>query len=341
MKKACAYICLVLLWAPLAATAYGQGSVVDRDRDKRAQSGFQFLDVSINPRAAAMADAAAALDLNTADAAFYNPALLANLTGGSVALGTFEWIADISYNTASLAFSPAGGRFGVVGLSFTSVDYGELEGTIIDQDPAGPGYIRTGDFAPSALAVGIGYAKGLTDRFSVGGTFRYAHQDLGDSQMSLDGETQGNSASAPVFDFGVLYRTGFRSLNLAITARNFSPAVTYEEESFEAPLSMNVGLAMNVLDVFAPTMTNQSLLVSLEAGNPRSYEEQIRIGGEYSFMGTFALRAGYVFPADEQGLNLGAGVNVDVGGIRFGGDYAYSAFGDLGNVNRLGIHLGF
>lgn len=341
MKKALATFCVVLLCAPLAAAVYGQGSIVDRDRDKRAQSGLQFLDTSVNPRAAAMADAASALDLSTADAAFYNPALLANLTGGSVALGTFQWIADISYNSASLAYSPSGGRYGVIGVSFMSVDYGDLEGTIIDQDPTGPGYVRTGNFSPSALAVGLGYAKGLTDRFSVGGHVRYAYQDLGDTRMSLDGDTQGNSVSTPVFDFGVLYRTGFRSLNLAITARNFSPAVTYEEESFEAPLSLNVGLAMNVLDVFAPEMTNQSFLVSLEAGNPRSYDEQIRIGGEYSFMNTFALRAGYVFPADEQGLNLGAGVNVDVGGLSFGGDYAYSAFGDLGNVNRLGIHLGF
>src|SRR3712207_8583717 len=43
------------------------------------------------------------------------------------------------------------------------------------------------------------------------------------------------------------------------------------------------------------------------AENPRDYSEQIRLGGEYTFMNTLALRAGYVFPTDEEGFNLGFG----------------------------------
>lgn len=341
MKRHLLYVLLIVTGLPLVTTAYGQGVIVDREREKRGQSGLQFLDVTVSPRAAAMANAISALELTSSEAMFHNPATMAYLEGGSVSLGTFEWIADISYNAASIAYGPSGGRFGVIGFSILTVDYGELEQTIIDQDPAGAGYIKTGTFSPTALAVGVGYAKSLTDRFSVGGNVRYARQDLGQSQMSLEGGMQDNAVSTPTFDFGVLYRTGFESLNLAVTARNFSPAVTYEEESFEAPLSLNIAVSMDVLDVLAPATANQSFLLAVEAGHPRSYAEQIRIGGEYRLMDVLSLRAGYIYPTDEQGINLGAGIHTGIGGVRLGADYAYSHFGDFGNVNRIGINFGF
>lgn len=341
MKRILLYTCFLLLAAQLAPDAYGQSGEIDRQRDKRAQSGLQFLDISVNPRAAAMGDAISALEVNSSIAMFYNPATMAGLDGMSLSLGTAEWFADIQYSNASIAFSPMGGRFGVFGISLLAVDYGELEGTIIDEDPAGPGYIRTADFSPTALAIGVGYARSLSDRFSVGGNVRYAHQDLGESMMSLDGEMQDNSVGTPVFDFGVLYRTGYRSLNLAVTARNFSPAVTFEEEGFEAPLSLNIGVTMNMMDLVDQSATDHSLLLALEAGHPRSYDEQVRIGGEYRFMNVFALRAGYALPTDEQGISLGGGLNLGVGGFSIGADYAFSNFGDLGNVNRIGLNIGF
>ncbi len=339
MKKILLYTCVVLAMAQLAPDVFGQ---IDREREKRGQSGLQFLDISINPRAAAMGDALSAVDLNSSVAMFYNPATMARLEGISLGFGTAQWFADINYSNASMAISPANGRFGVFGVSVIAVDYGELEGTIIDGDPAGPGYIETANFSPSALAIGIGYAKALSDRFSIGGNLRYAHQDLGDSQMTTDGDMQENTVNAPVADFGVLYNTGFRSLNLAVTARNFSPAVTYEAESFEAPLSLNIGMSMNLLDVLAPSATgDHAFLMAVEAGHPRSYAEQIRLGGEYQFMDLLFLRAGYTFPTDEQGINLGGGLNLGVGNFRISADYAFSQFGDLGNVNRIGLQVGF
>ncbi len=339
MRRFLPIVLLLAVFVWEAPTASGQE--IERQRDKRAQSGFQFLDISINPRAAAMADAVSALDLNSSAAMFYNPAGMAQLEGLSLGAGTAQWFADINYSNASIAFSPVGGRYGVFGLSLIAVDYGELEGTIIDGSPVGPGYARTENFSPSAFAVGVGYAKSLSDRFAVGGNLRYAHQDLGESMMSLEGEMSGNAVSTPVFDFGVLYHTGFESLNLAVTARNFSPAVTYEEESFEAPLSLNIAVSMNVFDLSSSMPTDHALLVAVEAGHPRSYDEQVRVGGEYRFMNLLSLRAGYIFPTDEQGINLGAGLNLGMGKLNFGADYAYSQFGDLGNINRIGLHVGF
>lgn len=341
MKKLLVYTCFLLAAALFVPAAYSQDGFVDRTRDKRAQSGMQFLDISISPRAAAMGDAVAAVEMNSSTAMFYNPATMANLDGLSIALSTAQWFADIQYSNGALAISPAGGRYGVFGISFLAVDYGELEGTIINEDPASLGYIETELFSPTALAVGIGYAIALSDRFSLGGHARYAHQDLGESMMNLEGDMQENAVNTPVFDFGVIYKTGYQSLNLAVTARNFSPAITYEEESFEAPLSLNIGVSMDIMDLMSQSSSAHSFLVGLEGEHPRSYDEQFRIGGEYQFMDLLFLRAGYTFPTDEQGISLGGGVNLGVGDIRIGADYAYSAYGILGNVNRVGLHLSF
>ncbi|MEX0599707.1 MAG: PorV/PorQ family protein, partial [Rhodothermales bacterium] len=253
MKSLLLTLVLVLVVGPQMQTALAQDErpdVLDHPRDKRAQTGMQFLSVSMSPRAAALGDAMVATDVGTSMAMFYNPAAMASLNGGDLSVGTIQWIADISYNGASIGYSPAGGRLGTFAFTAVSVDYGEIEGTI--RSSSDLGYERIGTFSPSALALGLGYARSLSDRFSVGGGVRYVHQDLGNSIMDASGTTQGNSVSTPVFDFGVLYRTGFRSLNVGMSARNFSPTVTYEQEAFETPLLLAAGASMDMLDVVAP-----------------------------------------------------------------------------------------
>ena len=338
MKKGLFYTLLAALAVLQVQTVHGQADT-DNPRDKRGQTGFQFLTAPVSPRAAALGSAMTAVDVGSSLAMFYNPAAMASLDGGHLALGNVQWIADIGYNSGSVAYSLADGQYGTLGINVMAVDYGELEGTIRSENEVG--YERTGGFSPSALAIGLGYATSLSDRFSLGGTARYLRQDLGDTIMDGEGTTKSNTVSTPVFDFGVLYRTGYRSLNLGFSVRNFSPSVTYEEESFEAPLLLSIGASFNMMDLAASVSDMHSFLLTAEAGHPRSYDEQVRVGGEYRFMDIISLRAGYVLPTDEQGFSLGAGLNLEVSGLMFGADYAYTAFGDLGDVNLLGIQIGF
>lgn len=58
-------------------------------------------------------------------------------------------------------------------------------------------------------------------------------------------------------------------------------------------------------------------------------------------MEVLALRAGYVYPTDEQGINLGAGIQTTLSGLGFAFDYAYTRFGRFGNVNRFSVALSF
>ncbi len=140
----------------------------------------------------------------------------------------------------------------------------------------------------------------------------------------------------------MLYDTGFRSLNFALSVRNFSQELTYVDENFELPLTFNVGLSMDLTDLMATVDPNMHAFnFMIEAERPRDFSEQIKLGGEYTFMNILALRAGYVFPTDEAGISLGAGLNYGVSNIGIGVDYAYTTFGVFDSVQRMGVHLSF
>jgi hypothetical protein len=278
-------------------------------------------------------------------ALFYNPASLGFLESKADAvLGQTQWIVDINYNFGALAFRPADGAYGVFGLSFVTVDYGDFQGTIRANNEQG--YQDTGSFSPSALGIGIGYSKALSDRFSFGATARYVEEKLTDNaplSMDADGTLNTEKAEADVFafDFGVLYKTGFRSLNFGVSARNFASDRTYAEESFELPLTFQLGISMNVMDMTAADKNTHALLVSVDAIRPRDFDEFISFGAEYTLANLVSVRAGYAAPNDENGISLGGGVQKAFGTTAFHVDYAYTDYGVFDNVNRFTFKFSF
>ena len=311
-------------------------------QQKLAQTGMKFLSASLDPKAAALGDAVTAAD-GGSEMLFYNPAGMASqATFMTASFGQLNWIADINYNQASVSFAPKGGRYGVIGFSMLAVDYGELQGTIRADNERG--YLDTEIFSPSAFGFGIGYARALTDRFSVGGHAKFVDQDLGASAMDYnEGDSLvfvDNQKGVTAFDFGVLYRTGFKSLTFAFSARNFAKEIKYVDESFQLPLTLKIGLRMNVFDLTSLGASGMHRLnVSVDAENPRDFSEQIKVGAEYVFLDSFALRAGYVVPTDQQGINLGAGFYRTVAGVGVGADYAYTDFGIFQAVHRFALRI--
>jgi hypothetical protein len=318
---------------------------------KLAQTGMKFLSVSNDPRAAALGNSVMSID-GLQSALFYNPAAMSRQNNfANVFAGNTQWIAGIEHNHASLTLSPMGGRYGVIGFTMQHVTYGDFQRTVRWDNDQGYRDIDH-PLSPSAFALGVGYARAITDRFSVGGHIKYAHQDLGQSAMDV-GETNGfeyqdNALGTMAFDFGVLYHTGFRSLAIAMAVRNFSQEIRYEDENFQLPLNFHMGISMDVIDLTNADPSVHSLLVAIDANRPRDYSEMITFGTEYTFLETFMLRAGYAFLVegeirsnDQQGASIGAGVRQTVGGVGFGADYAYTQFGIFSDVHRVAIHLSF
>jgi hypothetical protein len=311
---------------------------------KLAQTGFGFLDVSTNARATGMGEAVTTIG-GTSLSMFYNPAGLAEMSSTIEAgVSQMKWIADIKYYSGSLAYAPYNGRYGVIGLEFLRVDYGTFKFTSVANNEQGfvdiPGYP-----SPYSYSIQLVYGKQLSEQFSVGGRIKFADQNLGNSQvpeyrqvirdsvLTTDTSfvTKNYSLNVLAFDFGTIYRTGLKSLAFGMSISNFSREIAFERESFQLPLTFRFGISMDVMD-FVPSMQeNSSFVVSIDAVHPRSYSEFLNIGGEFVFMKTFALRAGYVTKQDDYGLTLGLGVSK----FGFSFDYSYTPHTIFDSIQRL------
>jgi hypothetical protein len=347
MRKSIYFAVLVglftVLVAPPGFAQQDPGSFVrDIERNRLAQTGMKFLSVSLDARAAALADAITAQEHASSVAMFYNPAALGRVSSTvDASVGQVQWIGEIDYNYATASYRPGEG-LGVFGFSVVGVDYGTFNETIAFDNE--DGYMDIGTYSPSGMAIGVGYGRAVSDRFSVGGHLRYVQQSLGNTVF---GTTEGDGYSRREYtkgvgaaDFGVIYQTGFRSLTFAMSVRNLAPEVTYEEENFELPLTFRVGLAMDMIDLTNLDPNMHSFLISVDAERPRDYSEQIKVGGEYLIFNTLALRAGYIVPTDEQGINAGVGVQQDVMGVDFRASYAFGQWNRFENVNRISVKLG-
>jgi hypothetical protein len=334
----------LLIFVPVLAAALCLTAVSTLSQQKLAQTGMKFLSVSLDARGTAMGEALSAMDAD-ATSMFYNPAGMARSAQlATVALGQVQWIADIKHNFAAASISPEGGDYGVLGIMVQTVDYGELQGTIRDGSSA-KGYIDLGTFNPKATMVGVGYARALSDKFSVGGAIKWMRQNLGDGiiDFAQDGSqiSQANAAEVFAFDFGMIYKTGYKSLQFGVVIRNFSKEARYISEGFQLPLTFRIGAMMNVLDFVTADRSEHQFLVSLEAEHPRDYTERVKMGGEYTFMQMLSLRAGFISHADEQQFSYGVGLQKTLGPVGLGVDYAYTPFGVFDNVHTLAVRFSF
>jgi hypothetical protein len=320
-------ILLILINLPLQA----------QENKKLAQTGMKFLTTSLDARASGLARSVTAVYGNSS-ALLYNPACMAGIEKSfDLSVGRVNFIADINYIYGTAAYVPGKGEWGVFGLSFISVDYGDLMGTVRAENEQG--FIELGTFKPVAFSVGLGYSKSLTSQFSIGAQVKYVKQDLAGGVVNFTSDqsevTLETNKDVIVFDFGFLYNTGFKSMKIGMSIRNFSQEIKYAQESFQLPLTFRIGLSMNTLDLTGMNPDEHSLMLSIDASHPRDYSEQLGFGLEYVFMKMFALRAGYEFPNDEHGFVAGVGFYKDISVINVGVDYAYTPFGIFGDVHRF------
>jgi|WetSurMetagenome_2_1015567.scaffolds.fasta_scaffold88783_2 hypothetical protein len=326
-------------------------NVYAQNNQKLAQTSFQFLSVVTDARGAAMADALTSLEAGSSSL-FFNPAGMARMENSiDISVSNAQWIADIQHLTFSLAVNPYHGNYGVLGISFRYVDYGDFIGTITRKDLE-KGYLETGIFSPHAMAIGLGYAKKLTDMFSVGGQIHWASQDLGASVIpntyaskpvydsagttilyyADSAVTTSNKLNPLVFDFGTQFRTGFKSLVFGMSVRNFSGETKYAFENFQLPLVFTLGISMDLLDVMGKGEFDQSLYMSIDASHYRDHPEQMKIGLEYQVVKMFTARCGYASNADDRsGWSFGVGFSK----FGFAFDYAYTPFGVFDKVQRM------
>ncbi len=168
----------------------------------------QFLKIEPSSRAAAMGNAGTSLS-GEATAAFYNPAALGRMQKTQVQFTYSQWLADIQYNYGVVALNL--GSIGNLLLNVTSLNSGEIDVRTVSQ-PLGTGE----RFSVSAFGLGLGYARLLTDRISVGVQFTYFDERIWHS-------------TAPGFamNLGVQYEVAPGGFTLGASISNFGARTQY------------------------------------------------------------------------------------------------------------------
>ena len=310
--------------------------VFGSENKKLAQTGFQFLSISADARGGGMGDAMTTIFGNSSSL-FFNPAGMSRQKQLiDFNFSSNKWIADISHEAFSMSVSPKNGLYGVFGFTMLNVDYGELQGTMVWDNEQG--FIDTEIFKPTALSLGFGYGRALSENFSVGAHVKKAYQNLGYNVVPATDTSkivQKNTADAIAFDFGTIYETDWHGFSFGMSVRNFSDETQFSYDGFQLPLTFRIGGSLELLGFTPLADKSQSLVLALEALHPRSYPERMNIGLEYSFMRIANLRMGYLYNYDERGLTYGGGVKIGPLSI----DYALTPFGIFDNVSRVSIGI--
>ncbi|MEW5797404.1 MAG: PorV/PorQ family protein [Bacteroidota bacterium] len=308
----------------------------------------QFLKIPAGARTIAMGSSGASLE-GDVYSIYWNPGALARLkTYGEAAFNHAEWLADISYDYVASGLMIDG--FGAVGLSLTSLRVPE-DIVRTELNPEGDGR----RWSYSAFALGISYARSLTDRFSIGFSAKYIREAIWNM-----------SSSGIAFDIGTIYTTSFNDLKIGASISNFGTKLRleghdisfnsfpggelgqgpqniesmYKTESFDIPLNFRIGISM---DVFR--LDNIRATAALDATHPNDNVEYVNSGLELAYDEMFFGRVGYkslFYEESEEGLTWGIGVMFalsNVNGIKV--DYAFADYGRLKNVQYVSVGVTF
>ncbi len=298
--------------------------------EKVGTVGCQFLEIGAGPRGVGMGEAMVAATEGV-ESIYWNPAGLRSIVRPTAVFTYGTWPAGISHQFAAYAMRPTFIR-GVVAISVTSLQMDAMR----VRTPETPGGVGV-EFTPGDIAIGLSYAREFTDKFAAGGTLKWLNSSLADlSTLGVEG-LEDYSVQSFVGDFGTLYNTGFRSLQIGLMIQNMGPEVTYIEEPVPMPSTFKFGVSMNVIET-----PGQIVNVAAEFRHPSDTSEKMNVGAEYVLNDKYFLRAGYKMGYDEESFTAGCGARLTVGGLgRLAVDYSYAAFGYFPGIHRGGVTVEF
>ncbi|MFH0990690.1 MAG: PorV/PorQ family protein [bacterium] len=323
-------------------------SLFSQTYTKVGTTAAQFLKIPVGAKAASMANTYSSVADN-ATAMYWNASGIAQLDRMQVSISHSSWLAGLTHAYAGIVI-PAGGK-SAVGLSGIALQSGKIEQTTIER-PEGTGV----SYDALDFALGLTYARSMTEYVDIGATVKYINQRI-----------WSETAHTVAVDFGALLRTGFKDLTIGLSFQNFGPGLSMagrelirqldqdpastanpyvqtnlQTQEWDLPTSYRVSTSISLIgDNGITQIPNSRFILALDAAHPTDNPEHYSIGGEYEFAGTIAIRGGYAFQTDEEGLTLGVGLKLPVQGSIFSFDYGYAAFGVLGSVQYVTLNVMF
>ena len=320
-----------------------------KDVSKVGTSAAAFLEIPAGAAAVGMGGAFVSV-ANDASALYWNVGGISTIGKYDLHLTNMTWIGDTKYNFAGLVLPL--GEFGTLGLSFTSLSMDDMKVRTVEK-PEGTGEF----FSAGDISFGVSYARNLTDRFSLGFTFKYIQEKIWHMTaqgFAIDAGTLfrtdilgGMIIGASISNFGTAMKLEGRDTRFFVRVdenkegSNDRIPTNIELDSWDLPLIFRLGLSTNAIqnDTYRFTAT-------LDAIHPNNDYESLNIGGEFAFMEFLMIRGGYnaLFLTDaEGGLSLGVGVNSTLlfSETIFQFDYAFRDFGRLQNVHMFSLEFKF
>ncbi len=313
---------------------------------KTGTTAAQFLKIGVGAREMGMAGAVVA-SVDNATALYWNTARIAEFKSGNVALSHTNWLVNTDFEYVALTLPAT--RWGSIGFSATVLDMGDMKVRTVER-PEGTGEY----FSARDLAFGIGYARRLTDFFSIGFLGKYIRQEIWHC-----------SATSMALDLGTIYHSDNDRIHLGAAVSNFGNKLQYSgkdlrfdhdldedtygdnehiparlhTDSWNLPLTFQVGIAVDF-----PTGEWGVLRLETDAIHPNDNTEHLNIGAEWQINKMFYLNLGYqslFISKGEQGLTAGLGLRYQIGNLILNANYGYADFGRFAYVDRFDIGLSF
>lgn len=299
-------------------------------------SAANFLKIGLGARNVGMAEA----DITAGqDAAVLqsNPGAVSRIGKPGAVFSAARWLVEsnVTYMAVTIPFD-----IGTLGLDVSYFGSGDIEETTLAKQD-GTGRV----FNANDLAIGLGYGRNLTDRFSVGLKVKYVREQL----ATVTGD-------AFAFDIGSVFTTTFlNDLKIGIVLTNFGSALRFtgrdlivthvvpgsptgkqvpaelQTTDWPLPLTFRIGLATDVVRA-----EDLRLTAAYTVTDSRDFGDRHNVGLALTILDRFSLRGGYRFNYDESTFSAGAGVAIPagvLGSISF--DYAYTNFGKLKAVHQF------
>jgi len=333
-----------------AALVLGTAFAGNPDRAGSAGAG-QLL---INPWAASNGLAGSNMASVTGlESVFNNVAGLAFVQRNELAFANSMYLSGTGISLNSLGFATKVGDSGVLGMTVTSMNFGDIPITTEDLPEGG-----IGSFSPAFSNIGVTYAKEFSNSIYGGITLRI----IGESISNV-------RASGVCFDAGIRYVTGEDDrLKFGIALRNVGAPMRYagagltvtatpqgtdgsltmfqRSEKYELPSLVNIGVAVDVVSNDNTVVTATGQFVS------NSFTKDQFGGGVEATLGErLVLRGGYLW---EQGLLTasqdvstaytgpagGIGLYLPAGeGATLKLDYSYRTTNPFNGTHTLGVKI--
>lgn len=321
------YKILVLILILSVSVSYAQ-LIPNLGGQKTGTSALQFLKIGHGARATAMAETYVAVS-DDISSLFWNPAGLVAFKENGVTFSHTEWFVDTRLEFFGGVYHFGGNN--ALGISLTALSTEDMKVTT-ELQPFGTGqYFRYSD-----IAVGLSYARQLTEQFSFGATVKYIEETLGELKMRT-----------VVGDLGTFYKTGLGTTRFAVSISNFGAQVSPTGsvdliggrtadnfQKFPPPTLFKIGFAMEPV----LTLTNR-LTTSIQLNSPNDNAEHVSVGAEYAYKEMFFLRAGYKFNVDAENFSAGAGFKLPISFAKMNMDYAVTNYRQLGISHRISLNI--